>query len=104
MAGILTAFDVELGPADAKVRHSVSPTELWMAEWKSTNPTLSASQSSIASMKKFLEDGRLTPLSSLPPPPPPLHPPVQCVHPPTTPIPHGNIGHYNSSKEVTISL
>ena len=35
-----------------------------MTEWKSTNPTLSSSQSSIAAMKNFLANGRLTPLDS----------------------------------------
>ena len=40
-----------------------------MTEWKSINPTSSSSQSSIAAMKNFLADGRLTPLSSNPLPP-----------------------------------
>ena len=39
-----------------------------MTEWKSTNLTSSSSQSSIAAMKKFLAEGRLTPLSSPPTP------------------------------------
>ena len=33
-----------------------------MTEWKCMNPSSSSSQSSIAAMKKFLADGRLTPL------------------------------------------
>ena len=57
-----------------------------MTEWKSMNPTLSSSQSSIAAMKNFLADWRLTPISS---PPSPLHP---LVHPPTDPIPHTRPG------------
>ena len=51
-----------------------------MTEWKSTNPTLSSSQSSIAAMKNFLADGRF----HSPPSSPPPHP---LAHPPTTPIP-----------------
>ena len=54
-----------------------------MTEWKSTNPTSSSSQSSIAAMKNFLADRRLTPLST--PLPSPIHP---LTHPPTTPIPN----------------
>ena len=57
-------------------------TELKMTEWKSTVDVSSSSQSSIAKMKNFLADGRLT---SSQPPPPPLHP---LAHPPTTPIPY----------------
>ena len=57
-----------------------------MTEWKSTNPTSSSSQSSIAAMKNFLADGRLTPLSSPSPPPHPL------AHPATTPIPQAQPG------------
>ena len=49
-----------------------------MTEWKSTNPTSSSSQSSIAAMKNFLADRRLTPL-------PPLHP---LAHTLITPNPH----------------
>ena len=57
-----------------------------MTEWKSPNPTSSSSQSSIAAMKNFLADGRLTPLSPLPPPP------LTLAHPPTTHIPHTRPG------------
>ena len=53
------------------------------------NPTLSSSQSSIAAMKNFLEDGRLTPLSSPPLPPPPPTPSGAPLNHPYSPCPAG---------------
>ena len=53
-----------------------------MTEWKSKSPSSSSSQSSIAAMKNFLQDGRLIRLSS---PPSPLHP---LSHPQTNASPH----------------
>ena len=62
----------------------VLSTELYMTEWKITNPTSSSSQSSFAAMKNFLADGRLTPLSS---PPPPLYTLWRTLQPPLFPTP-----------------
>ena len=71
----------ENGPLEIYSIH----TELNMTEWKSKVQISSSSQSSIAEMKNFLVDGRLT--SSPPLPPHHTHSGAPTDHPYTHSIP-----------------